>query len=133
MKEKNGGWIFERHGGGRKHGWRQAFAGNEKPARNQIYLTHTMMSQGGVRLLNPAGVIVQAWWRRHAPGAEAKRIRFCIGCGCDDNHACQDPLTEEGCSWIEADSRTATGVCSCCPGALKRWRTGDRILRAHRT
>lgn len=126
-------WTVERHGGGRKHGWRRCFGGNEKPARNQIFMIHTQMSQGGVRLINPAGEIVEAWWRRHAPGARAEKIRFCIGCGCHDHDACVEPL-DEGvpCHWIKNDAR-AVGVCSCCRPALKRWRTGDRVVRTNRT
>lgn len=120
-------WTVERHGGGRKHGWRVAFTGNEKPARNQLRLGRHQMSQGGVRLVNPAGVILEAYWERHAPGAIPHPIKFCIGCGCHDYNACVDPL-DEGvpCSWIAQDKRTATGVCSSCPRSLKRWRKGDR-------
>lgn len=123
-------WTVQRHGGGRRNGWREAFTGNEKPARNQVYLHGTQMAQGGVRLLNPQGVIVEAWWRRHAPGARVERIRFCIGCGCDDLHACEDDISI-ACSWVVVDKKTATGVCSSCIGrALKRWKNGDREVRA---
>lgn len=130
MKKDQGNWTVERHGGGRKHGWRKAFAGNEKPARNQLNLHRHHMSQGGVLLRNTAGVVLEGWWRRHAPDAVPLRIRFCIGCGCDDFHACADPITEEGCYWMFTDKRTATGICSCCGSAMKRWKAGDRIVSA---
>ena len=73
------GWQVHRHGGGNRHGWRRAFVGNWKPARNQEFLLRTMIQQGGVRLVSPCGVIVASWWRRHAPGAKPVRIDKDIG------------------------------------------------------
>ena len=73
------GWQVHRHGGGRTHVWRRAFAGNEKPARNQEFLLRVGMQQGGVRLVDPEGVIVASWWRRHAPDAKLQRIDKDIG------------------------------------------------------
>lgn len=50
----------------------------------------------------------------------------CIGCGCNDFHACQ---TEEGpCSWLEVDYTMGRGVCSNCEEYLERWNKGDRSL-----
>lgn len=51
----------------------------------------------------------------------------CIGCGCDDYHACVD---EHGpCSWIVVDYAEGVGVCSCCEPHVARWRAGDRTRR----
>lgn len=52
----------------------------------------------------------------------------CIGCGCDDYHACTDAL-DEPCHWLAVDYRAGVGVCSCCPDDVKRWRAGDREPR----
>jgi hypothetical protein len=38
---------------------------------------------------------------------------ICIGCGCDDDHAC-----ELGCAWLNVDRSAGLGVCSSCPGWL---------------
>lgn len=40
----------------------------------------------------------------------------CIGCGCDDNHAC-----DFGCSWLVVDRRVGLGVCSECHGHWPRF------------
>ncbi len=43
-------------------------------------------------------------------------IATCIGCGCDDLHACQD---EHGaCYWLTVDYDAGRGVCSCCKDHL---------------
>lgn len=78
-KASEPGWQVHRHGGGRKLGWRRAFTGNERPAWNQVNLIRFDMRQGGVRLVDPKGVIVESWWRRHAPDAEAERVEKDIG------------------------------------------------------
>lgn len=50
----------------------------------------------------------------------------CIGCSCDDFHACQ---TEDGpCSWLEVDYAAGLGVCSNCEEHIERWDKGDRTL-----
>lgn len=54
-------------------------------------------------------------------------IAICIGCACDDLHACDDGLGC-GCSWLVVDRRRRVGVCSCCVSNLSRWREGDRTL-----
>lgn len=74
MKASEPGWKVHRHGGGRRHGWRIAFIGNELPARNQLFVVMTTMQQGGVRLVNPKGIIADSYWRRHAPGAKPQRM-----------------------------------------------------------
>jgi len=57
------------------------------------------------------------------------REATCIGCGCDDSHACIDSF-EEPCGWLIVDRREARGVCSRCPNHLARWKAGDRVLSA---
>lgn len=52
-------------------------------------------------------------------------IATCIGCGCDDDHACVDPF-EEPCCWIRLDRKVGLGVCSCCGDHVARWDAGDR-------
>lgn len=53
----------------------------------------------------------------------------CIGCGCTDNHACQDHETGEPCSWLEVDYSEKRGVCSSCSDQLERWNMGERSVR----
>lgn len=48
----------------------------------------------------------------------------CIGCGCDDLHACQ--TFGEVCFWLVVDRGGGVGVCSHCSSELHRWRLGDR-------
>lgn len=50
-------------------------------------------------------------------------VAVCIGCGCDDMHAC-----EEGCWWLRVDRDVQLGVCSSCEGDVARWDAGDRTL-----
>lgn len=50
-------------------------------------------------------------------------ISNCIGCGCDDQHAC-----DGGCSWLAVDRVAGVGVCSSCPGHRARFNAGDRKL-----
>lgn len=47
-------------------------------------------------------------------------IATCIGCGCDDFHACVDVLSEP-CHWLRVDRKTGTGVCSSCPQKVAEW------------
>lgn len=54
--------------------------------------------------------------------ADRFKLRYCRGCGCDDNHACTVTVTdaqdrvigEQPCCWIMLDVDTPTGVCSAC-------------------
>lgn len=48
---------------------------------------------------------------------------LCIGCGCDDDHACAG-----GCSWLRIDRHECIGVCSNCPEHETRWDAEDREL-----
>lgn len=56
------------------------------------------------------------------------KVATCIGCGCNDNHACDDGFGD-GCSWLKVDRRAGVGVCSSCPGELKRWNRGERAAK----
>ena len=51
----------------------------------------------------------------------------CIGCGCDDHHACTDG--HEPCHWLVVDYEVGLGVCSRCQSHLARWNTGDRCIQ----
>ena len=48
----------------------------------------------------------------------------CIGCGCDDHHACVDERQGRGCSWLCVDPAGRTGVCSACLDLAHRWNAG---------
>lgn len=53
-------------------------------------------------------------------------IATCIGCGCDDCHAC---VGDDGpCSWLAVDYGIGRGVCSYCGKHLERWNAGDRAV-----
>ena len=51
----------------------------------------------------------------------------CIGCGCNDMHAC-----EGGCYWLRVDYAAGVGVCSECKAHVKRWEAGDRTIASER-
>lgn len=54
-------------------------------------------------------------------------MTVCIGCGCDEYHACYDEKTERPCYWlITADN---VGVCSACPDLANGFLKGDREMR----
>jgi hypothetical protein len=38
-----------------------------------------------------------------------RQLRYCRGCGCDDDHACVG-----GCAWVLVDVGRPTGICSTC-------------------
>lgn len=52
-------------------------------------------------------------------------VATCIGCGCDDYHACWDDVVAQPCSWLRVDRDAARGVCSTCPEEIERWDSGD--------
>ncbi|MDY7806119.1 hypothetical protein [Burkholderia stagnalis] len=54
---------------------------------------------------------------------------LCIGCGCDDFHACWDDAHESPCFWKRVDRRAGLGVCSACPECVSAWDAGDRTVR----
>lgn len=86
----------------------------------------------------PADQIVRFWaipvWPQgyddagiwHEPGEEATGIATCIGCGCNDLHACWDDAAGNPCSWLVVDRASERGVCSCCADHLERWHQGDQ-------
>lgn len=53
------------------------------------------------------------------------RLATCIGCGCDDFHAC-----EGGCYWLRVDRWDGKGVCSECLEHIDAWDRGDRTPHA---
>lgn len=53
-------------------------------------------------------------------------LAFCIGCGCDDLHACVDD--DEPCYWLAVVYPAGRGVCSCCEAHLARWNAGDHSM-----
>lgn len=55
-----------------------------------------------------------------------KPVATCIGCGCDDEHACADDGTGAPCSWVRLERNDKMGVCSACPDHVERWDLGDR-------
>jgi hypothetical protein len=61
-------------------------------------------------------------------GGSAMKMCQCIGCGCDDLHACASETTGQPCSWLRVDDDQHLGVCSECPEALERWDSGDRAF-----
>jgi hypothetical protein len=55
-------------------------------------------------------------------------IAICIGCGCTDHAACEDPETCQPCYWLAVDYDERRGVCSACSEDLARWEAGDRTV-----
>lgn len=55
------------------------------------------------------------------PTAPEVKLAHCIGCGCDDLHACADR-----CWWLRVDYDAGIGVCSNCAEHAARWDQGDR-------
>lgn len=62
---------------------------------------------------------------------------ICIGCGCDERHACTveyggvSPAgmftphdNRMGCWWLRFDAGSRTGVCSCCSDLVRTWDAG---------
>lgn len=60
---------------------------------------------------------------------DAGILAHCIGCGCNDLHACWDEQAEQPCSWVRLDMVTGRGVCSACPDLVENWDRGDREFR----
>lgn len=60
-------------------------------------------------------------------------VCVCIGCGCDDQHACLD-LFDTPCHWLRRDKRRHVGVCSNCTSYFHLFESGQRglSLRAQR-
>lgn len=62
------------------------------------------------------------------PAEDEYEVATCIGCGCDDNHACWDEAAGNPCGWIRLDRSVGLGVCSCCLDHVARWDSGDREI-----
>jgi hypothetical protein len=58
-----------------------------------------------------------------------KILCVCVGCGCDDEHACED-LLGDACGWLCQSASRKRGVCTQCPAYVKAWTKGDRKLSA---
>ena len=70
--------------------------------------------------------------------SKPRKIATCIGCGCDDLHACVEEVgaflletpkkvaAMEACHWLRLDRDAGLGVCSACPGSVGRWDAGER-------
>lgn len=57
--------------------------------------------------------------------SKQKRLAVCIGCGCDDLHACPG-----GCWWLRVDYDEGRGVCSECKACVAAWDNGDHNSHA---
>lgn len=51
-------------------------------------------------------------------------LNVCIGCGCDEVHACEHGGT--GCWWLRFDATAHAGVCSRCEDLVEHWGRGGR-------
>jgi hypothetical protein len=54
---------------------------------------------------------------------------ICIGCGCDNDHACFDDTMGRPCHWIRLDPVAGKGLCSCCAELAGAWDRGDQEFR----
>ena len=54
------------------------------------------------------------------PWKTEQHVAVCIGCGCNDFHACVDPLNGP-CHWLRLDRGNGRGVCSACRHELDEW------------
>lgn len=72
-----------------------------------------------------AGVMAE-----HCGRFDVSQVARCVGCGCDDNHACFDEQKSAVCTWLRLDRAVRLGVCSACPGHIDRWDRGERSLAA---
>lgn len=52
-------------------------------------------------------------------------VAVCIGCGCDDNHACRPG----SCWWLQVDYSAGVGVCSNCGEFVNAWNSGVRVRK----
>jgi hypothetical protein len=60
------------------------------------------------------------------------QLAVCIGCDCDDFHACTDTSDGLPCHWLRLDREAGLGVCSNCPDHLADWDAGIRVPYAAR-
>ncbi|MEE8057507.1 MAG: hypothetical protein V3T17_06695 [Pseudomonadales bacterium] len=87
-------------------------------------MTNTMPGESQHGLSNIAGKDIET--DRQEDGSVS--VATCVGCGCDDYHACWDENDEQPCSWLAVDRESRLGVCSACPDDLSRWEKGDREI-----
>lgn len=59
--------------------------------------------------------------------AKSPPLCVCIGCGCDDHHACAD-LLGDPCGWLVKSKTGRLGVCTRCPATLTQWNGGKRYF-----
>lgn len=52
----------------------------------------------------------------------------CIGCGCDETHACVSDQHQGPCWWMRFRHGSATGVCSYCADLRPHWDSGGHRL-----
>ncbi|HEX5461852.1 MAG TPA: hypothetical protein VFX20_17950 [Steroidobacteraceae bacterium] len=55
-------------------------------------------------------------------------VTVCIGCGCDDLHACDVDEDGNACHWLRIDEDELVGVCSECPEHVTRFDAGERSI-----
>ena len=55
-------------------------------------------------------------------------LNVCIGCGCDEVHACVNPHSATTCWWLRFDADAHAGVCSRCEDLVEHWDRGGRVL-----
>jgi hypothetical protein len=56
-------------------------------------------------------------------------VTTCIGCGCDEGHACVQ-AGGEACAWLEVSAGGLAGVCSACAGIFDRASIPGELLEA---
>lgn len=56
-------------------------------------------------------------------------LNYCIGCGCDEAHACATDAARGLCWWMRFSARHRAGVCSYCEDQLEHWDGGGRTPR----
>jgi len=65
------------------------------------------------------------------PAVKSASTAICIGCGCDDEHACVDGF-DEPCGWVEVDRNLGIGICSghaITDGRARQMRQAYKALR----
>lgn len=60
------------------------------------------------------------------PETAPRKTATCIGCGCDDQHAC-----DGGCHWLRVDYDKGVGVCSACDPFREAWDAAHAFGPAH--
>ncbi len=87
------------------------------------FLAGRNTSKWGVAFMGGTRAVCEQDFRVLTTPARLPGVAVCIGCGCDDMHAC-----EEGCWWLRVDRAAQLGVCSSCAAHVSRWDAGDRTL-----